>query len=256
MEKEVWKNYPLDFVTRNNYRIEISNRGRIKTFNKFHPNGQIVNGSLQQGYPILRATLFKPRTEKDVERINTAQSKIREAKKNIKTFPENTVERQEAEKNHQKLVQEKDRLFKRIGKKEKIYVAVLIHKAVAELFLERPENEECKFVIHKDFDKTNNTPDNLAWATQDDLNERYAKHPKNILHAFKKQFEEKKPNLGPRKLSEINVLTIKRRLQKGDTLKKLAQRFQVSEMQIHRIKTGENWSHVKLIEELLEENKK
>jgi LysM repeat protein len=34
-------------------------------------------------------------------------------------------------------------------------------------------------------------------------------------------------------------------LAKGDTLKKIATKFKVSDMQIHRIKIGENWGKVK-----------
>jgi uncharacterized protein YjcR len=40
---------------------------------------------------------------------------------------------------------------------------------------------------------------------------------------------------------------IKRKLLNGKTrLKMIAKQFGVSDMQIHRIKTGENWSHVKI----------
>jgi hypothetical protein len=43
------------------------------------------------------------------------------------------------------------------------------------------------------------------------------------------------------------VKQIKRALsaKKQPTLKALAKQFKVSDMQIHRIKTGENWSHVR-----------
>ena len=58
-------------------------------------------------------------------------------------------------------------------------------------------------------------------------------------------------------LEENDVLFIKSKLgKKGVTMKKLAHQFGVSEMQIHRIKTGENWSHVKTVSELKAEMQK
>jgi hypothetical protein len=55
------------------------------------------------------------------------------------------------------------------------------------------------------------------------------------------------PEEGP-KLNATKVRQIKRSLnsKKQPTLKALAKQFKVSDMQIHRIKTGENWSHVKI----------
>ena len=55
-----------------------------------------------------------------------------------------------------------------------------------------------------------------------------------------------KHNIAWSKLSEAKVLVIKKMLAKGKTLREIADKYKVSDMQIHRIKTGENWSHVKL----------
>ena len=49
---------------------------------------------------------------------------------------------------------------------------------------------------------------------------------------------------------------IKNKLMKGDiTSKKLAEQFGVSDMQIYRIKTGENWGHIKTVSELKSEKR-
>jgi len=42
------------------------------------------------------------------------------------------------------------------------------------------------------------------------------------------------------------VKVIKQMLKEKKTLKAIAKKFNVSDMQIHRIKTKENWAHVKI----------
>ena len=52
------------------------------------------------------------------------------------------------------------------------------------------------------------------------------------------------PKLTVTKVKKIKVALFKSKTQ--PTLKALAKMFKVSDMQIHRIKTGENWGHVKV----------
>jgi hypothetical protein len=48
-------------------------------------------------------------------------------------------------------------------------------------------------------------------------------------------------------LTEAQVLRIKKKLVNGkSTLKVIADQFGITDMQVHRIKTGENWGHVKV----------
>ena len=52
-----------------------------------------------------------------------------------------------------------------------------------------------------------------------------------------------------RKLTVVKVMLIKKLLAKPDRktrLKMIAKQFGVSEMQISRIKSGENWGHIKI----------
>lgn len=46
------------------------------------------------------------------------------------------------------------------------------------------------------------------------------------------------------KLDSSQVMLIKKQLKRGIPNRRIAKNFKVSEMQIHRIKTGENWSHI------------
>ncbi|MEC5395146.1 NUMOD4 domain-containing protein [Bergeyella sp. RCAD1439] len=254
---EIWKEYKIDASYVNFYRLEFSNYGRIKTFHKDRPEGHIIKGTYQAGYPIVRSRLYKKMTPRDAEKIAEIQAEIDTLNAKIKLLKDRVlserVEKFELRAKRDELIQLRKKHNKRIENKRKIYHAVLVHKAVAELFLDAPTDPEKKFVIHKDFDKTNNHVDNLDWASREDLAKRQMQHPKMIMHEFKKQFmEDKGPVVKHSKLNENDVLLIKKRLKKGDTLRKLAHRFNVSDMQIHRIKTGENWSHVQLVEDLVD----
>ena len=255
--KEIWKEYPLGFVIEGFYKIEVSNLGNVRTFNSRNPNGINIKGSLQGGFNCLRVTFRKERKPADKLKLTEIQSKIDDCNLQIKNTKPKNPEILELRALRDDLIQQRVKLNLHINKKRAIYYCMLFHRAVAELFLESPESEDYQFIIHKDFDKTNNRAENLAWATQEKVTERYNKHPKVILREFKKQFKEEKTAIHNGKLTELEVLKIKTKLKKGKTLKEIAKRFGVSDMQIHRIKTGENWSHVKLLEDVvLEENKK
>jgi hypothetical protein len=111
-----------------------------------------------------------------------------------------------------------------------------LHRLVAEYFTKKPSPKH-NFVIHLDHVKENNKADNLKWVT----------HEAQIDHALNDPnvLERQNPEEGP-KLNAAKVRQIKRALKAKNTptLKALAKQFKVSDMQIHRIKTGENWSHV------------
>ena len=69
-----------------------------------------------------------------------------------------------------------------------------------------------------------------------------------VIQAKKKLLEHNLKSNG-RKLTVTKVMLIKKLLAKPEQrtrLKMIAKQFGVSEMQIRRIKSGENWSHVKI----------
>lgn len=117
---------------------------------------------------------------------------------------------------------------------------VYIHRAVAELFLENKQNK--RFVIHQDFDKLNNQSVNLAWVTRSELTQHNMKNPSVIAGKERKRL---KPSFS--KLTEAKVRLLKRKINdpnRRTRLRILAKQFGISEMQLYRIKSGENWSHV------------
>ena len=111
-----------------------------------------------------------------------------------------------------------------------------LHRLVAEYFTKRPSTKH-NFVIHLDHVKENNKAENLRWVKHETQIEHALKDPNVLLR--------QNPEEGP-KLNAAKVRQIKRALnsKKQPTLKALAKQFRVSDMQIHRIKTGENWSHI------------
>lgn len=109
----------------------------------------------------------------------------------------------------------------------------LIHRLVAEYFLKKPSSYH-RFVLHLNRNKQDNYSNNLKWATAEEKNNH-----SNI--------DRRKNEVGNYKLTADRVRLIKKKMLDGKTrLKIIAKQFGVSDMQIHRIKTGENWGHVKI----------
>jgi NUMOD4 motif len=123
------------------------------------------------------------------------------------------------------------------------YGHALLHKLVAKYFLPKPSSSQ-KIIIHLNYKKTDNHYKNLKWVSMADAISHQQKSPAVIK--AKQLMRKNIANGGYNtKLTETNVKDIKRSLEKGKTLKELATKFKVSDMQIYRIKTGENWGYVK-----------
>ncbi len=110
-----------------------------------------------------------------------------------------------------------------------------IHKLVAQTFMGNDRKEEQIHIIHIDYDKTNNKVSNLKWATRQEA----------LTHQHKNPLIKRKIY----KLTEGRVKIIKKKLldpKRKTRIKMIAKQFGVSEMQLYRIKSGENWGHVKV----------
>lgn len=258
-QPEEWKEYNLasDFVK--NYRIEISNRGRVRTYNRTAPEGRLLKGSLQQGYPIVRLKFFKPRTPSVLAKIEHFNQELRLISEEIrdtrkKELPADekfaTIEKLKAEK--LVVTAKRSTYIKKTDKKRTVNYHFLVHRAVAELFLERPENADV--VIHKDFKKDNNNCTNLLWVTKEEAFSRFSEIPQYKMKGLFGSAKNQKKR-GTAKLTPTDILYIKEKLSQGKTLRSLAEKYKVSDMQIYRIKSGENWSEVKTVSELRKEKK-
>ncbi|MGN6401095.1 MAG: NUMOD4 domain-containing protein [Flavisolibacter sp.] len=116
-----------------------------------------------------------------------------------------------------------------------------IHREIAKLFLKRPSTKH-RFVIHKNHDKLDNSVKNLSWATLNEMIEHQQHSPAKI--AYKKKQATREVGL---KLTAIQVKKIKDQLNNKNrrlTIKQLADKYDVSEMTMYRIKSGENWARI------------
>ena len=116
-----------------------------------------------------------------------------------------------------------------------------IHRELAKLFLKKPSTRH-KYVIHKNHNKLDNSVKNLAWATLDEMIEHQQKSPAKIAYKKKQANREVGLKLTAAQVRKIKDLlsNVNRRL----TIKQLADRYDVSEMTMYRIKSGENWARV------------
>lgn len=122
------------------------------------------------------------------------------------------------------------------------FQSLYLHREIAKLFLERP-GKNYKYVIHLDHDKKNNQVKNLRWATKTEMEAHQQKSPAKI--AYKERQRQRTHGL---KLTAGKVRSIKRMLKtrRKKTMKQIAEQFDISEMQLYRIKKGENWGHITL----------
>jgi hypothetical protein len=122
---------------------------------------------------------------------------------------------------------------------------IYLHREIARLFLKKPGNRH-KYVIHLNHKKGDNKASNLQWATLEEMAAHQQKSPLKI--AYKTLQREKTTTQKGLKLTPTQVKTIKRVIadpKRKLTFSQLAKKYNVSEMTIYRIKSGENWGAVK-----------
>jgi len=124
--------------------------------------------------------------------------------------------------------------------------SLLIYKLVAELFIPN-DNPERTMVLHLDYNKTNDVVENLRWATRKEQVEFQCKNPAVIAGKLKTiEFNKKADG---RKLTSTQVIRIKKMLERKDNKTRLvmiAKQFNITTQQLYRIRTGENWGHIKI----------
>lgn len=113
-----------------------------------------------------------------------------------------------------------------------------VHKLVAEIWIPRPSDKHTK-VRHLDWNNKNNHVSNLQWATPEESIHEVAKHTRERF----KNSNLPKP-INHSKLKETDVVLLKTMLERGVSQSQIAKMFCISEMQVTRIKRGENWGHV------------
>lgn len=123
--------------------------------------------------------------------------------------------------------------------KDGLLIRHYIHRLVAKYFLDKPRDDQ-NIVVHIDNSRGNNYYKNLRWANVkekqalQDINTPRSTYVKKGFRAYSK-------------LTETQVKLIKRKINdpnRKTRMKIIAKRYGISEMQLYRIKSGENWSSV------------
>lgn len=109
-----------------------------------------------------------------------------------------------------------------------------VHRLVAEAFIPNPENKPC--VNHIDGNKTNNNVENLEWCTVQE-NNGHAKR----LKLYKPLMGQDHANS---KVTDSDVLEIRRLHSEGNTCKSIAPNFGLHKTTVQRIVNKETWRHM------------
>jgi hypothetical protein len=101
--------------------------------------------------------------------------------------------------------------------------------------------------LHLDYQRQNDNFRNLKWTTYQEVLEHRQKSP----YIIKARINQREHNIKSdgRKLTVTKVIHLKKLLldpKRKTRLKMLAKQFGISEMQVSRIKNGENWGHIKI----------
>lgn len=121
---------------------------------------------------------------------------------------------------------------------------IFLYKLVAEYFIPKTSEDQVH-ILHLDRVRDNDDVCNLKWATREERLQHNRTSP-FVIEAKKKLWEHNIKSDGA-KLTVTKVILIKKILARPNQktrLKIIAKQFGVSEMQIRRIKSGENWSSV------------
>lgn len=122
---------------------------------------------------------------------------------------------------------------------------LMIARVVAEAFVNKP-SEEHDFVIHLDFNNTNDHYTNLKWVTEEEKYAHQRINP-NIIEGHAKRIVKMRSLQQGAKLDTTQVMRIKRMIHdpnRKTRMRLIAKQFGISEMQLYRIKSGENWANV------------
>ncbi len=114
-----------------------------------------------------------------------------------------------------------------------------IHKLVAQYFVKKSTTRE--FVVHSDYNKLNNKAINLRWSNKTEVEAHQQKSP--LVKSYRERTKSKGHKLTAARVKQIKQMISQKNRKK--LMRDIAEQFGISEMQLYRIKSGENWAHVK-----------
>jgi len=125
----------------------------------------------------------------------------------------------------------------RPGNKGTLY----IHREMAKIFLKKTTTQ-LKYVIHVNHNKLDNGIKNLRWATLEKMISHQQNSPAKI--AYKEKQATRSIGLKLTAAQVKSIKTILNNKKRNVTIRQLAQKYNVSEMTMYRIKSGENWARI------------
>lgn len=133
-------------------------------------------------------------------------------------------------------------MFVYIRRETKNY-SCAVHRLVGQAFIDNPESKPC--INHMDSNPSNNCVNNLEWCT----------HQENMRHAADAGRMRSVSGPGEKspasKLVDSQVVEIKARIARGETLKSISRDYPVGASTIRWIKAGVTWSHITINEEAM-----
>lgn len=126
------------------------------------------------------------------------------------------------------------------GKKKNYY----FHRVIAEIFVEKEEGAD--YVIHKNYQKHENQVSNLAWVDKQGWVQHQYGNPNVQENKLKRKL---RTVTSYSKLTYAQAVILKKKLldpNRKTRIRILAKQFGVSEMQLYRIKSGENWGDIEV----------
>jgi hypothetical protein len=241
---EKWKTIKFDeqYVQLN--KIQVSNLGRLRTYNQ-QSKGNFIKGSLVEGYPIIRLKLFTPRTADFCTEMEKQKALIDKKERRIKKLIHNKEQKKiiKTEKIAWDIMKLRysELLKNDIKYRTKNYHS-LVHRLVATYFLPKPKPNQT-LVVHIDYNKANNVYTNLKWVSTTE-NIQHQKNSPLVVAEKKNRLSGNVTATSNTKLNIKQVMQIKKLLLQKKPMGYLVQQFKVTETQIYRIKRGENWAEV------------
>ena len=251
-DTEVYKEVTLQSPFAERFKLYISNYGTVKKHNIIKGNEIISKQPLTEGYPSVNLTILMPISPEDQAYFEIIRENIKVLKldilsnvtlANLSEKPDaSLIEKiEENTKLCNKLEENYKKNYKKREQKRKRFYGALTHRLVAQYFLDQPAENQT-LVAHIDYDKLNNHHSNLKWMSRDE-NALHQKSSPFVIKAKAKVLNGKTRRTNT-KLTEKQVMILKKRMNEGVSLADLAKRNKVTVTQLSRIKRGENWGRV------------
>ena len=240
---EQWKTVEFDIEFTNDFRIQVSNFGRLRSFNKIS-DGNILNGSMINGYRIIRLKLYSSRDEKTQHQLDYLEQQVLKLAKQLKSIKNNKEDEETIKDTTLLLAGLKKKLsnkFKNDLKTRTTHYHSLVHRLVANYFLEKPIATKT-IVGHLDHNKLNNRAGNLKWMTPEENYEHQKSSPLVIKEKLERVSNRNRNS--KTKLSVTKVMLMKKLINQDKPMRQLVKQFRVTDTQILRIKRGENWGDI------------